>query len=203
MWQVACVDDEPLFRAALARGLKSDQIAVHRLANVRDFLDSDALHDFDLVLADLAMPDSQGMMWDYSGLQIIKDTRRYFGGTIPIWIISGNDDSYVEQAVLTNGADRFLSKASGVERVCDEIRAYFARLTAPTNPAKPSAPPVTERDMPEQYQRLNNLVVELSLENAELRRRLDELERSARAGRRPPPVSERDATASDDARSAL
>lgn len=200
MWQVACVDDEPLFRAALARGLKSDQIAVHRLASVRDFLESDALHDFDLVLADLAMPDAKGMMWDYSGLQIIKDTRRYFGESIPIWVISGNDDSYVERAVMTNGADRFLSKAAGVETVCEEVRAYFAQRSAPAAPRKPDASVPADSDLPEQFQRLNDLVVTLSLENADLRRRLEELERTAQSGRRAPSLRGRDPAPSDDAR---
>jgi DNA-binding NarL/FixJ family response regulator len=112
-------DDHPLFRGALREavsGLFSDAT----IAEAGSFDDASALldrgGDVDLVLLDLAMPGVRG----FSGLMYLR--AQY--PSVPVMVVSANDDPAVIRRCMEFGASGFIPKTLGVEA----MRAAIARV---------------------------------------------------------------------------
>ena len=112
-------DDHPLFRGALREAVSS-LFGNATIAEAGSFDDASALldkgGDVDLVLLDLAMPGVRG----FSGLMYLR--AQY--PSVPVVVVSANDDPAVIRRCMEFGASGFIPKTLGVEA----MRAAIARV---------------------------------------------------------------------------
>src|SRR5437899_1867326 len=112
-------DDHPLFRGALREAV-SGLFGDASIAEAGSFDDAVALlergGDVDLVLLDLTMPGVRG----FSGLMYLR--AQY--PSVPVVVVSANDDPAVIRRCMEFGASGFIPKTLGVE----EMRAAIARV---------------------------------------------------------------------------
>lgn len=129
MTQVLIADDHPLFRAALAQSVAEldGETRVLQAGSLTDALRSLAEHpDTDLVLLDLHMPDSHGLM----GLATL---RAEFPG-VAVAMISAHDDPKVIRRALDHGAAGFIPKSIDAAGLLDALRTLLdCREFLPTN----------------------------------------------------------------------
>lgn len=117
------VDDHPLFRGAMRQALSGgldagmagigpvDILEAGDFNQLRAQLQSDP--DIDLVLLDLTMPGVSG----FSGLIALRAEYT----TMPVVIVSANDDPATIRRALELGASGFVSKSSGIETIREAI----------------------------------------------------------------------------------
>jgi DNA-binding NarL/FixJ family response regulator len=113
-------DDHPLFRGALREAvngvLDGAEIAeAGTFEEVSEFLDRGG-DEIDLILLDLSMPGVRG----FSGLMYLR--AQY--PSLPIVVVSANDDPAVIRRCMEFGASGFIPKTLGVEA----LRAAVARV---------------------------------------------------------------------------
>jgi DNA-binding NarL/FixJ family response regulator len=111
-YRFVIADDHPLFRGALREAVSS-LFAGAEIAEAGSFDDAAKLLDqgseVDLVLLDLAMPGVRG----FSGLMYLR--AQY--PSVPVVVISANDDPAVIRRCMDFGASGFIPKTLGVERM--------------------------------------------------------------------------------------
>ena len=112
-------DDHPLFRGALREAV-SGLFSGGEIAEAGSFDEMvqllDRGSDVDLVLLDLTMPGVRG----FSGLMYLR--AQY--PSVPVVVVSANDDPAVIRRCMEFGASGFIPKTLGVE----EMRAAIARV---------------------------------------------------------------------------
>jgi DNA-binding NarL/FixJ family response regulator len=118
-YRFVIADDHPLFRGALREAV-SGLFADATIAEAGSFDDASALldrdSDVDLVLLDLAMPGVRG----FSGLMYMR--AQY--PSVPVIVVSANDDPAVIRRCMEFGASGFIPKTLGVET----MRTAIARV---------------------------------------------------------------------------
>jgi DNA-binding NarL/FixJ family response regulator len=118
-YRLVIADDHPLFRGALREAV-SGQFANAEIAEAGTFEDVVAElergGEVDLVLLDLAMPGVRG----FSGLMFLR--AQY--PSVPVVVVSANDDPAVIRRCMDFGASGFIPKTLGV----DTMRAAIARV---------------------------------------------------------------------------
>ncbi|MBT8047889.1 MAG: response regulator transcription factor [Xanthomonadales bacterium] len=117
---VIVADDHPLFRTAIKEALEADQGETRFLeANSFETLQSlvDENQEVDLVLLDLHMPGVSG----FAGLVYL--CKRY--PSVPVVIISANEDPVVIQRALQHGAAGFIPKSSSIDTITSAIAAVL------------------------------------------------------------------------------
>ena len=117
--RLVIADDHPLFRGALREAVsgllaKADIAEAGTFEEVAAFLDRGT--DVDLVLLDLAMPGVRG----FSGLMYLR--AQY--PSVPVVVVSANDDPAVIRRCMEFGASGFIPKTLGIE----SIRAAVAHV---------------------------------------------------------------------------
>lgn len=118
---VAIIDDDPIYAAALKRGLSDGGVSVHTFAGADAFFAAPDRPAFSLILVDLAMADRGGIVWDYAGVDAAAAIRRDSQGAEEVWILTGQNKPKMRAACLENGARHFLSKDSELSAICDEV----------------------------------------------------------------------------------
>ncbi len=113
-------DDHPLFRGALREAVngvfgKANVAEAGTFEEVSEFLERGA-SEIDLILLDLSMPGVRG----FSGLMYLR--AQY--PSLPIVVVSANDDPVVIRRCMEFGASGFIPKTLGVEA----LRAAVARV---------------------------------------------------------------------------
>lgn len=121
MTRILIADDHPLFRLALVQAVGSLGEDVHVFE--ADSLDAaraalDSRPDIDLVLLDLHMPGSHGLM----GLVALRTEFP----AVAVVMISANDDPQVVRRAMTYGAAGFIPKRSSIADIKDMLRAIIA-----------------------------------------------------------------------------
>ena len=121
MTRILVADDHPLFRLALVQAVRgvvadADVGEVDGFEAARAALQ--AQPDTDLVLLDLHMPGSHGLM----GLVALRSEFP----AIAVVMISANDDPGVIRRSLTYGAAGFIPKRTGLEDLAGTLRAILA-----------------------------------------------------------------------------
>ncbi len=114
--KVIVADDHPLFRTAIKEALQASQGETNFLeANSFESLQVlvDENQDVDLVLLDLHMPGVSG----FAGLVYL--CKRY--PSVPVVIISANEDPVVIQRALDHGAAGFIPKSSNIKIITSAI----------------------------------------------------------------------------------
>ena len=118
-YRLVIADDHPLFRGAL-RAAVSGEFTGAEIAEAGNFDDVvgelDRGGDVDLVLLDLAMPGVRG----FSGLMFLR--AQY--PSVPVVVVSANDDPVVIRRCMEFGASGFIPKTLGV----DSMRTAVARV---------------------------------------------------------------------------
>ena len=118
-YRFVIADDHPLFRGALREAV-SGLFGDATIAEAGSFDDAAALldreSDVDLVLLDLTMPGVRG----FSGLMYLR--AQY--PSVPVVVVSANDDPAVIRRCMEFGASGFIPKTLGVEA----MRAAIARV---------------------------------------------------------------------------
>jgi DNA-binding NarL/FixJ family response regulator len=112
-------DDHPLFRGALREAVNGlfDRVDVAEAGAFEEVVDRlERAGDMDLVLLDLRMPGVRG----FSGLMYLR--AQY--PSLPIVVVSANDDPAVIRRCMEFGASGFIPKTLGIEA----LRAAVARV---------------------------------------------------------------------------
>src|SRR4051812_29949803 len=119
-YRFVIADDHPLFRGALREAV-SGLFAEAAILEAGSFDDASALldntGDVDLVLLDLTMPGVRG----FSGLMYMR--AQY--PSVPVVIISANDDPAVIRRCMDFGASGFIPKTLGVDGMRNAIAAVL------------------------------------------------------------------------------
>ncbi|HQV73169.1 MAG: response regulator transcription factor [Xanthomonadales bacterium] len=121
MTRILVVDDHPLFRLALVQAVgnlevETEIIEADGLDSAREVLGRRA--DVDLILLDLHMPGSHGLM----GLVSLRSEFP----AVAVIMISANDDPLVMRRALTYGAAGFIPKRSSIGEIQSMLRAVIA-----------------------------------------------------------------------------
>ncbi len=112
---IIVADDHPLFRAALMQSLGSQASAAKVLeAETLQQLENQIQADIDLVLLDLHMPGASG----FSGLIYL---RTHFP-SVPVVVVSGNEQASVIHRAMHFGASGFIPKSSSMSTIAQAIQ---------------------------------------------------------------------------------
>jgi DNA-binding NarL/FixJ family response regulator len=119
LYRLVIADDHPLFRGALreAVGGLFEHVEIAEAGSFDDvstLLDKDG--EVDLILLDLGMPGVRG----FSGLMYLR--AQY--PSVPVVVVSGNDDPAVIRRCMDFGASGFIPKTLGI----DDMRAAIMRV---------------------------------------------------------------------------
>jgi two-component system KDP operon response regulator KdpE len=125
--KVLVVDDEPQLTRVLRTGLKSRGYDVLVAADGLAGLETFKTWKPDLVIADLAMPNMDG-------LELCRQLRAI--SQVPIIILSAKGEEKVKVEALDIGADDFVTKPFGIDELLARMRAALRR--ANTHSAEPS-----------------------------------------------------------------
>jgi FixJ family two-component response regulator len=117
---VACIDDDQDFANDLRRVLQARSVALLHFINVDDFAKSEDLDSIDIILIDLAMADSEGVIWNYAGLEVLSSIRKMKLSAAPIYILTGLSNYTLADSSKANGAAGFFSK-DNLEEVINQI----------------------------------------------------------------------------------
>lgn len=120
-YQLLIADDHPLFRGALREAVAVVLGDVH-IGEAGSFDETtrrlDSAEDIDLVLLDLSMPGMRG----FSGLIYLRTQYP----SVPIVVVSANDDPAVVARCMDFGASGFIPKTLGLEAMREAIRRVLA-----------------------------------------------------------------------------
>ena len=116
--QVLLVEDDPLIRAALLRGLGERGHAVASAPNALTGLAQAVADRPDLVVLDLGLPDMDGTTM----LRMLRGASR-----VPVIVATARDDEAEIVAVLDAGADDYLVKPFSAAQLDARIRAVLRR----------------------------------------------------------------------------
>jgi len=113
---VIVADDHPLFRTAIMEAMQASQgdtlfLEASSFETLQELVDKNP--DVDLVLLDLHMPGVSG----FAGLVYLCE--RY--PSVPVVIISANEDPLVIQRALSHGAAGFIPKSSDIKTITSAI----------------------------------------------------------------------------------
>jgi DNA-binding NarL/FixJ family response regulator len=147
---VIVADDHPLFRAAIKEALSKSQ-GQSRFLEASSFeslqLLVDENREVDLVLLDLHMPGVSG----FAGLVYLS--KRY--PSVPVVIISANDDPLVIKRALEHGAAGFIPKSSSMDTITEAIAAVLmGEIWAPADRADPPGWSQSEMEIAERMAQL-------------------------------------------------
>jgi DNA-binding NarL/FixJ family response regulator len=120
-YQVLIADDHPLFRGAMreAVGGLFDRIEVTEAGTFEEVVARlEGGGEVDLILLDLQMPGVRG----FSGLMYLR--AQY--PSLPVAVVSANDDPAVIRRCMAFGAAGFLPKTLGIESLRDAIARVLA-----------------------------------------------------------------------------
>src|SRR5579859_7749805 len=114
--QILIVDDQPMLRQGLAQLIEHEaDLAVAAEADTAaQALNLIAARTPDLVLADISLPDK-------NGLELIKDLQVYHPG-LPVLVVSMHDESLYAERVLRAGGRGYIMKQEGGEILMQAIR---------------------------------------------------------------------------------
>src|SRR6266567_2485647 len=113
-YRLLIADDHPLFRGALREAV-TGLIEHAEIAEAGTFEEvPKLLGEVDLVLLDLAMPGVRG----FSGLMFLR--AQY--PSVPVVVVSANDDPSVIRRCMDFGASGFMPKTLGIEQMREAIK---------------------------------------------------------------------------------
>jgi CheY-like chemotaxis protein len=122
--RVLITDDEPMTRMVLKLSLEKDGYEVLQATNGREAVELAARERPELLIMDLNMPEVDG----YAAIARIR--RELPLATVPILVLTGDDQPGTEQRVLELGADDYLIKPFDAA-VRSRVMGVFQRVLRP------------------------------------------------------------------------
>lgn len=125
MTHVLIIDDEPQIRRFLTICLGSQGYQLIEAADARSGLEQAALHEPDLVVMDLGLPDMDGQV-------LLQRLREFYLG--PIIVLSVRNSERDKVTALDNGANDYVEKPFGANELLARIRSVlrtFASIDVP------------------------------------------------------------------------
>jgi DNA-binding NarL/FixJ family response regulator len=116
--RILVVDDEPHFRRATGRLLERNGYAVEQAANVNEALERLSHQVFDLLIADIHMPDSEGL-----ALLHVQDV-------VPVLVVTGAPSVETAVEALRGSAVDYLAKPLAPEAFLIRVADGVARTRA-------------------------------------------------------------------------
>jgi FixJ family two-component response regulator len=116
---IAIIDDDPSFREALDRLIKSYGFPTASFPSARDFLESDYVSRTSCLISDVQMPVMSGLE--------LQNRLGEMGRTIPIIFVSSFSDDTIQRRALQAGAMGFLGKPVDQGEMLSLIRAALER----------------------------------------------------------------------------
>lgn len=113
------VEDDPQIQRFLAAALDAHGHALRIAGTGSEGLQLAALHQPDIVIVDLGLPD-------ISGLEVIARLREWYGR--PILVLSARDRETDKVAALDLGADDYLTKPFGIGELLARLRVMQRHL---------------------------------------------------------------------------
>jgi DNA-binding response OmpR family regulator len=117
--RVLVVDDEPLVRDVVGRYLERDGVRVHEVADGRAALDWLAVHDVDLVVLDVMLPE-------VDGLAVLGHLRRT--SDVPVILLTARTDEVDRVVGLELGADDYVVKPFSPRELAVRVRNVLRRV---------------------------------------------------------------------------
>ena len=115
---VLLVEDERHIRRFLRASLETEGWRVFEAETVRQGLIDAATRKPDLVIADLGLPDGDGV-------DLIRDLRTW--SSVPVIVLSARSDEADKVRALDAGADDYIEKPFGVSELLARVRANRSR----------------------------------------------------------------------------
>lgn len=115
------LEDEREIRHFVRTSLEAEGWQVFEAATVKQGLVEAGTRRPDLVIADLGLPDGDGV-------DFIREVRTWSG--VPIIVLSARTDEHDKVAALDAGADDFITKPFGVAELLARTRANLRRVRA-------------------------------------------------------------------------
>jgi two-component system KDP operon response regulator KdpE len=122
--RVLIVDDEPSIRSFLRATLTAHDYTVLEASNGEEAIKSAAVHNPDLIILDLGLPDMEGV-------DVTKHIRKE--SQVPIIILSVRDHESDKIDALDAGADDYLTKPFGMGELLARMRVMFRRSNPSEN----------------------------------------------------------------------
>ena len=121
MYKILIADDHPLFREAIINVIANsfDDCKTLETEDLDSALEmAQAEEDLDLILLDLNMPGMNGL----NGLITLRNDLP----TVPVVIVSAEEDKQIVLQAITYGAVGFITKSSPREQMTDALRQILA-----------------------------------------------------------------------------
>ncbi len=138
MTRVLVVDDEHAILRVVGAGLKARGYDVDAAATGQAALDATALHQPDLIVLDLGLPD-------IDGLDVIRRVRGW--SDVPIIVLSaaGSDDRKVR--ALDEGADDYVTKPFSMPELLARVRVALRHRSSSVGAGAPDEPVLVVGDV--------------------------------------------------------
>jgi len=120
------VEDDRLIRRFLRTSLEAEGWRVFEAESVRQGLVDAATRKPDLVIADLGLPDGDGV-------DLIRELRTW--SSVPVLVLSARSGEEDKVRALDAGADDYIEKPFGVSELLARVRASRRRFTGPRDGA--------------------------------------------------------------------
>ena len=117
---ILVIEDEPQIRRFLRTILPAHGYRVLEAETAHDGLTQAAMHQPDIVLLDLGLPD-------LDGLEVTRRLREW--ATIPIIVLSARGQEADKVAALDAGADDYLTKPFGIQELLARMRVALRHVT--------------------------------------------------------------------------
>lgn len=114
--RILIVDDHPMMRHGIAQLIRAepDLAVCGEAENARDAFDVVGILKPDLVLADISLPDK-------NGLEMLKDFQAILPA-LPVLVVSTHDETLYAERVLRAGGRGYIMKQEGGEKLMQAIR---------------------------------------------------------------------------------
>ena len=117
--RILVVEDDKKVASFLEKGLREEGYSVDVAHNGTDGLLKAHVHDYDLLLLDVMLPEM-------SGLEIVRDLRAR-ESSVPVLLLTARDDQMDIVRGLDAGADDYLTKPFGFDELVARVRALLRR----------------------------------------------------------------------------
>jgi len=118
---ISIVDDDDLFRSAIEKLVKSLGLAARTFSSAESYLQSSWVKKTDCLIADIQMPDMNGLE--------LQEHLAHLGSDIPIIFITSYPDEALRARAMNAGAVCFLRKPVDLQgqRLADCLRDALSR----------------------------------------------------------------------------
>jgi two-component system, OmpR family, KDP operon response regulator KdpE len=117
-YKILIIDDEPPIRHLLKMALEANDYKVFEADNAKNGLLQTTMTRPDVILLDLGLPD-------HGGLSVLNQIREW--STIPILVLTVQDDEETKILALDGGADDYITKPFNTGELLARIRVSLRR----------------------------------------------------------------------------